>query len=239
MATRAEADDSASRVGYFIHSVEKRDLKPGDHIYCHRGPFVYNHHGIYIGERGCEVIHFSADEKGRVGRKWGSKRSKATERRVSFLISKRDKFPEGSILYKHYQRQLDEMYDDRTVCIKSDALDDFLYGATLRLASYGSSAFKRVFTLFGSACHKVKAMPPSETIKLAKYFLQNHKDWDDYSVISNNCETFATFCKTGRMDLAVQLHFRPAILEVAYDLLSEPCETFEEALRRFKEQKKK
>ena len=238
MATRAEADDSASRVGYFIHSVEKRDLKPGDHIYCHRGPFVYNHHGIYIGERGCEVIHFSADDKGSLDKKT-SKRSPTTERQITRLISQRDEWPEGSAKYKEFQRQIDQMYDDQAVCIKSATLDNFLYGATLRLASYGSSAFKRVFTLFGSACHKVKAMPPSETIKLAKYFLQNNMEWENYSVISNNCETFATFCKTGRMDLGVQLHFRPAILEVAYDVLSEPCDTFEEALRRFKEQKKK
>lgn len=52
-------DDSSKRAGLIIHSVYKSDLKPGDHIYCYRALFAYSHHGIYIGERDCEVIHFA------------------------------------------------------------------------------------------------------------------------------------------------------------------------------------
>ena len=58
-------DDSYSRVGWISHAINQEDLKPGDHIYCYRGwgPFtVYSHHGIYIGEKDCEVIHFAGDD---------------------------------------------------------------------------------------------------------------------------------------------------------------------------------
>ena len=57
------ADDSSERVGYFSHAVSKSVLKPGDHIYVHRTGGLYDHHGIYIGKEGCEVIHFSGTRK--------------------------------------------------------------------------------------------------------------------------------------------------------------------------------
>ena len=55
-------DDSYSRVGRFSCDISKEDLKPGDHIYCYRAGFTYSHHGIYIGEADCEVIHFSGED---------------------------------------------------------------------------------------------------------------------------------------------------------------------------------
>ena len=54
-------EDSSSRVG-ISHDISKEDLKPGDHIYCYRAGFTYSHHGIYIGEADCEVIHFSGED---------------------------------------------------------------------------------------------------------------------------------------------------------------------------------
>ena len=57
------ADDSSARVGYFCHAVSKKDLKPGDHIYVRRTLGLYDHHGIYIGKGGCEVIQFSGTKK--------------------------------------------------------------------------------------------------------------------------------------------------------------------------------
>ena len=56
MATK---DDSKKRAGFLFHTVSKYELKPGDHIYAYRAAGVYAHHGIYIGEPGMEVIHFS------------------------------------------------------------------------------------------------------------------------------------------------------------------------------------
>ena len=57
------ADNSLSRVTFFSHSIEACDLSPGDHIYVYRNLYIYQHHGIYTGEEGREVIHFSGDDK--------------------------------------------------------------------------------------------------------------------------------------------------------------------------------
>ena len=59
---RDDRDDSFWRVGYFSHEIEKSRLRPGDHIYCWRS--IYQHHGIYIGETGREVIHFNTETGG-------------------------------------------------------------------------------------------------------------------------------------------------------------------------------
>lgn len=56
-------NDSADRVGYIYHAVSREDLKPGDQIYAYRAGGIYNHHGIYIGEPSCEVIHFVGKSK--------------------------------------------------------------------------------------------------------------------------------------------------------------------------------
>jgi hypothetical protein len=73
MAASEAKDDSKNRVGYFSHAVERKDLKPGDHIYyksLHRD--AYDHHGIYTGDElgdaeviyfcGCEVLSSSLGE---------------------------------------------------------------------------------------------------------------------------------------------------------------------------------
>ena len=52
-------DDSKERAGIIFHDVKEWELEPGDHIYSYRRGVFYSHHGIYIGERGMEVIHFS------------------------------------------------------------------------------------------------------------------------------------------------------------------------------------
>lgn len=58
----ANEDDSSERVGWLFHAISKKDLKPGDHIYCYRMIFLYRHHGIYVGRKDCEVIHFSGTQ---------------------------------------------------------------------------------------------------------------------------------------------------------------------------------
>ena len=60
MGNNQSHDDSSQRAGIIFHDVRRRDLKPGDHIYCYRHGMIYSHHGIYIGERDCQVIHFDA-----------------------------------------------------------------------------------------------------------------------------------------------------------------------------------
>ena len=238
----AEADDS-SRVGIMSHAVKKQDLKPGDHIYCHRGIF-YNHHGIYIGEPGCEVIHFCAGDKhsssgassrtplGSFSRSpLGSfSRSSPGSSSGSSRDGEGQLQPDDSERAQDIEQEVDEQ--DQSV-IESTTLVDFLYGSTLRLVSYDSSAWKKFFAVVSS--HYVKAMPPSETIKLAKHFLDHPEEWGNYHLKNNNCETFACFCKTGHMNLAAQLNqlFRNVFSEMK---MEPSCETAEEALRKYREQ---
>ena len=59
----AGKDDSKDRAGFLFHMVFEDSLKPGDHIYAYRLGGVYAHHGIYIGEPGMEVIHFSGNKR--------------------------------------------------------------------------------------------------------------------------------------------------------------------------------
>lgn len=51
-------DDSRRRVGFFSHKVARP--VPGDHIYVHRALSLNTHHGIFVGEPDCEVIHLSS-----------------------------------------------------------------------------------------------------------------------------------------------------------------------------------
>ncbi len=61
--SNSQSDDSKDRAGSFFHhaAVDPSDLKPADHIYVYRALGVYSHHGIYTGNHGREVIHFTGD----------------------------------------------------------------------------------------------------------------------------------------------------------------------------------
>lgn len=217
----AEADDSVSRVGYIFHTVDKKDLKPGDHIYCHRLHVAYRHHGIYIGEPGCEVIHFAGDGDGSFAKRI-SQQNDAKMNQVTESANECDKSPEES-----------SNLHNRQTYIRSTTMDNFLIGDRLRLVSYGSSTWKKTFSFLVDASHTMKAMPPSETVKLAKHFLNHPEEWGNYHLRNNNCETFATFCKTGQMNVAAQLNYFRLISEIK---MKPSCETFEEALEKYRAQ---
>ena len=139
-------DDSYGRVGYFSHSIDKSNLKLGDHVYCWRG--IYQHHGIYIGEPGREVIHFNTETGG-------------------------ETVP--------------------TVCATS--LDDFLDGDVLRLVAYGASRVGVFIKLHGCR-HRCESRPPNDVVETAKHYCDNPQEWPEYSLLLNNSEDFAFYCKT-------------------------------------------
>ncbi|XP_058749090.1 protein LEAD-SENSITIVE 1-like isoform X2 [Vicia villosa] len=45
-------------MGVISNKIDRKQLKPGDHIYSWRQAYLYAHHGIYVGEG--TVIHFTA-----------------------------------------------------------------------------------------------------------------------------------------------------------------------------------
>lgn len=55
-------DDPKVRAGALFHSIDR--VHPGDHIYVYSDFMLHTYHGIFIGEDGCEVIHFPGAERG-------------------------------------------------------------------------------------------------------------------------------------------------------------------------------
>lgn len=60
-------------------------------------------------------------------------------------------------------------------------------------------------------------MPPKQVVEYAKEMLKNPRKWGPYNLFSNNCEHFATRCKTGIADCL-------QILKKMEDLLLDPLE---------------
>ncbi|WJX37027.1 hypothetical protein P8452_24842 [Trifolium repens] len=44
-------------MGVFFNNIDRKQLKPGDHIYSWRQAYLFAHHGIYVGEG--MVINFT------------------------------------------------------------------------------------------------------------------------------------------------------------------------------------
>ena len=228
------ADDSCQRVGYLFHYMNKEDLKPGDHVYCFRG--IYTHHGIYIGEPDCEVIHFTGGKKGSSLKILNSSGENSLISALKNLIySYNDKedisdedieeFCRISIISNDPNAQtIIEEYRALQINPSSDRLEELkktirqtidtihIKKTTLDRFCNGNwirlVAYRHISCYkFGYSTHKVKAMPMEETVKLAKYFLDHPTEIGSYDLFNNNCETFACFCKTGLMDnVAAQLH---------------------------------
>lgn len=262
MAENSE-DDSVERVGYIFHYISEENLKPGDHIYCRR--LGYSHHGIYIGEDDCEVIHFSGGKKGsslkissspsendsrstRVLRKIVYSFTKIDERQIQKEINELyrisienddQEMQELVVLIKEYRdlelqeappnerfKQIKQILRAKIdmIRIRKTTLSEFCSGAWMRLVAYNCNSWFKM----KHSKHEMKAMPINETIKLAKHFMDHPMEWGKFHLKENNCETFACFCKTGRMDIAAQLHLRG-------NESTPPFNTAEEALENYRQ----
>ncbi|PRQ60638.1 putative endopeptidase, NLPC/P60 domain, LRAT-like domain-containing protein [Rosa chinensis] len=80
--------------------------------------------------------------------------------------------------------------------VVKSCVDCFLNGHSLRRYRY-SASHRRFATNLGGTCTTGDADPPDVTISRAED-LFNTKDFGDYDLLKNNCETFAVFCKTGK-----------------------------------------
>ena len=236
-AKMAEAsDDSLDRVGYIFHYISEEDLKPGDHIYCYKLGVLYTHHGIYIGEHGCEVIHVvdrttATDSSFKsVVKQANSTQKYKDEKILQEKLAKLQK--ENHSSSNEIGEVKNELQKLRDIRIESATLSEFCGGDWIRLVAYNcTNPFKT-----NQSKHMVKAMPPKETIKLAKHFLDHPEEWPQFHIIEWNCEKFACFCKTGLLNIAAGLHpFRFWFTEV----LDEPYATAEEALQNYEKQKTK
>ena len=155
------------------HSLEPKELIPGDHIYVWRraGFFVYQHHGIYIGDD--KVIHFTTrplDASMNIEKK----RKHFTER-----------FP-FSLIFKRVER--------KAYVLETD-LDFFLYGGKLKRARY-QTPFWEMYLKAAGTCYQATLLQRDIIVMKAKEKLR--ENLDEYHLILNNCEDLVTECTTGK-----------------------------------------
>ena len=81
-----------------------------------------------------------------------------------------------------------------TARIRRSTLEDFLQGMKLRLVSYGDASF---LTRIGTT-HEKKCLPAAEVVRKAEHYAEHPNEWGEYGLLTNNCEMFALFCKTGQ-----------------------------------------
>jgi hypothetical protein len=74
-------------------------------------------------------------------------------------------------------------------------LDCFLGNGSLYRFEYGVSRSLFLAQVRGGTCSIAKSDPPEQVIHRALYLLQY--GFGNYDVVSNNCEDFAIYCKTG------------------------------------------
>ncbi|KAL3728025.1 hypothetical protein ACJRO7_032727 [Eucalyptus globulus] len=153
--------------------VDPEDLKPGDHIYSYRLYGLYTHHGIYEG--GSYVIHFT--------------NPKIMEAILSFSGGEPETMP--ACPKCGYQKNTDRGVIRTCLdCFrqhgkKLHSIYNFNYGAP-------RWCYRLKRTCSTLSCDK----SPEQVIEVASNLLGSDR-FGTYHVFTNNCEHFATYCKTG------------------------------------------
>ncbi|KAI8546135.1 hypothetical protein RHMOL_Rhmol07G0093300 [Rhododendron molle] len=169
-------------MGFLSQKIERSQVVAGDHIYAWRTAFTFSHHGIYIGER--RVVHFVDTDTFGSSSSIGSilKRSSSL---TSTSISDPSVCPEF----------LDCGFQQPESGVVLSCLDCFLAGDSLYRFEYGVPTHHLLFKLRGCTCTTAKSDPPELVNHRALYLLRH--GFLDYDTLSNNCEHFAMYCKTG------------------------------------------
>ncbi|CAK8566173.1 unnamed protein product [Lathyrus sativus] len=158
------------------NKIDRKQLKPGDHIYSLRQAYLYAHHGIYVREG--MVINFTRGTSG-------------TQTLFDRLFT--SSFPALNARIP-CQKCVDANQTKSNGVIMS-CLDCFLSGGELYLFKYGVSCALFLAQARGGTCTLASSDPAEEVICRAIYLLEN--GFGDYNVFKNNCEDFAIYCKTG------------------------------------------
>ncbi|KAK8545461.1 hypothetical protein V6N13_066743 [Hibiscus sabdariffa] len=150
--------------------------KPGDHIFADRG--TYDHHGIYVGE--AEVTDPSSGKTRKLKHAvihFGGNNSN--------IKGKASDAPCRKCFNKHGDPGV------TLTCLKC-----FHKGDTFYKYRYDVS-FITFNTTRNGSCTTASCDEPDVVIKRAYAFLHN-QNFGDYDFFFNNCEHFATACKTGK-----------------------------------------
>ncbi|KAI7753424.1 hypothetical protein M8C21_022811 [Ambrosia artemisiifolia] len=156
----------------FSQKVKPSDLEKGDHVYTWRKN-IYSHHGIYIGEG--KIIHFVNP------RNDGILRFSAS----SGISSSGTYCPTSNC-------GLEKVAGSG---VRMSCIDCFIKKGKLYRFKYEASPQFLIAKLRGGTCTTARSDPPEEVIHRATYLHEN--GYPKYDLMSNNCEDFALYCKTG------------------------------------------
>lgn len=153
---------------FLSHTVSIEQLKPGDHIYVHRKPFFYTHHGIFVGQDDIEgipcphvVAHFGNKQGGLTN--WQS---------LTIVKCTLSQFLSGAV-------------SDTIVHNKS---------TTIKRALYNVSRLELALKWPGT-CYMEQPDEPSVVVQRALSAVG--KCNGSYNLAAMNCELFARYCKVG------------------------------------------
>ncbi|PIA54344.1 hypothetical protein AQUCO_00900702v1 [Aquilegia coerulea] len=163
-------------MGLLSNRIDRKSLKPGDHIYSWRTAYVYAHHGIYIGDD--KVLHFTRGRGQEVG----------TGTVLDFLLVSSG--PARSLVPCTICSEREEGNG-----VVSSCLNCFLSGGILYRFEYAVSPALFLAKARGGTCTLAVSDSDEIVVHRAKYLLTN--GFGCYNVFKNNCEDFAIYCKTG------------------------------------------
>ena len=158
---------------------------------------MYSHHGIYVGYN--QVIHFSGTEKDSYTTfKTLAMDDANIDKEVEEECDRYKKIPVKVPWHEKYHKdRMREIGKKRKIHIRKTTLNEFKGSDHLEVAQYGEA---------NARYSRVKSIDPKETVQLAESYNEDH-NWPKYDLSSNNCETFACYCKTGlRTGVQLQLH---------------------------------
>ena len=81
-------------------------------------------------------------------------------------------------------------------CLHCFLSDGALLSNSFRLYEYEESSFIKMLKISGTCSTSNCLRPPEEVVQVANN-LHEKNDFDSYDLTGNNCEHFATYCKTG------------------------------------------
>ncbi|KAG2640647.1 protein LEAD-SENSITIVE 1-like [Panicum virgatum] len=190
------------RITWYSSCIERWQLKRGDHIYCWRtrAGYSYSHHGIYESDQKviqyCSASTFSSSSSSRQAGSNGSSALYPTSLfQIPLALSAMTQAQRTCIACREAER-------DGGVVIS--CLDCFTEGDNICLFVYSVPRWFRNVWLIGSptqhTCLVEDEDPPETVLRRANNLLANHGDFsvDSYNFVTNNCQHFAIYSKTGR-----------------------------------------
>ncbi|XP_059285402.1 protein LEAD-SENSITIVE 1-like [Lycium ferocissimum] len=175
-------------MGLLTQRIERSELVEGYHIYTWRTLFAYSHHGIYVGDS--KVVHYTQQNSVSGEPILSSapfKCSSASSANVGLgtEVSTTCSIPEC-------------VFQQKRSGVVLSCLNCFLGGGQLYRFEYGVNTSFLLTRIRGGTCTTAQSDPPEDVIHRALYLLQ--EGFGSYHAFMNNCEDFALYCKTGRVD---------------------------------------